>query len=164
MVGSLPVTAAPPTRRAVLVAGALAAGGLLPLAGCTSTAPSPDPQPPAADADPDAAVRADAVRRELTLLAAYDAALRAHPPQAALLRRLRAEHAEHLVALGAAPSPSPTPSSSRRSARAAVGRLPAAERAAASAHARAALGASRSLASLLAALAAAEASHVEALA
>jgi len=153
---------------------------------------SPPPQsgspgtaaPPAsgsADSAADAAVRAAAVAREQELLAAYDAALRgsardtgaqdtgAQDPgardtgaaDAGLLRRLRAEHAEHLAALGGG-QPSRTGSPPSRGGT--RSRLRAAERAAAQAHARDALGASRQLAPVLAALAAAETSHLEALA
>jgi len=146
------------TRRAVLAAGALAAG-LLPLSGCTGASPAPPGPQPAVD--PDVALREAAVRRELALLAAYDAALRARPGSAALLRALRAEHAEHLAALGGAPA-APSPSVARAAGR--LSRLRALERTAAAGHGRDALGASRQLASVLAALAAAETSHLEALA
>jgi len=178
VVGSLPVTAAPlpplrgtgPTRR-----GLLAAGLVLPLAGCTGSSPGPAPSPasslapssappsapssaPAA-VDPDVALRAAAVERELALLAAYDDVL-ADAAAPALLA-LRAEHAEHLAALDPAVAVPAAPVARERrgpSPRATT-RLRAAEREAAAAHVADALPASRALAPLLASLAAAEAAH-----
>jgi hypothetical protein len=132
---------ASPSRRRLLQAALLT-----PLAACTTTAGRP------ARVDPDVALRAAAVARERSLLALYDAA----PPSATVLA-IRAEHEQHLAALGA-PSPAPSP------ATAATGSLVAAERAAAAAHAADALVASPQLAAVLASLAASEASHPVALA
>ena len=158
MVVSLPVTAAPlpppgPSRRQVL-----AAGLVLPLAGCTGSSPGPAPSPAPVPVDPDVALRAAAVERERALLAAYDEVL-ADASSPGLLA-LRAEHAEHLAALepGAAVPPVPAPAGGDLPGRAAT-RLRAAEREAAAAHAADALPASRGLAALLASLAAAEAAH-----
>lgn len=141
------------TRRRLLLGGAL-----LPLAACTPSREAERPGP----VDPDVALRDAAVARERALLASYDALLLASPDLAARLGPLRAEHAEHLAALGAqeqastaTPVPVPAP---------ALPALVAAERAAAAAHAEATVGASPALAAVLAQLAASEASHPVALA
>ncbi|MCU1674686.1 MAG: hypothetical protein JWN77_2799 [Frankiales bacterium] len=126
--------------RRSLLAGLAAA----PAVACTSS-------PPEAPPDPDVALRAAAVAREVDLISLYDA-LPPSPVHAAL----RAEHVEHLRALGGVlpsvrpPRPDPQP-------------VPA-ERAAAAGHAADALRASRELAGVLASLAASEASHPVALA
>jgi hypothetical protein len=128
------------SRRSLLAGLAVA-----PVAACTSGSSAP------ARVDPDVALRAAAVAREVDLVALYDA-LPPTPVHAAL----RAEHVEHLRALGAVlpsarpthPDPQPVP----------------AERAAAAAHAADALRAGRGLAAVLASLAASEASHPVALA
>lgn len=148
----------------------LAAGLLVPLAGCTGAAPDPSPSPSPKLVDPDVALRAAAVERERGLLAAYDEALAADPSRATLLAPLRAEHAAHLGALevAAMAPPSTSPDSSSRPGAAAVrtatARLRSVERRAAAEHAADALPASRALAQLLASLAAAEAAHAVALA
>ncbi len=90
-----------PSRRTVLL-GALA----VPLAACTDDAAPPAPPPPV---DPDVALRAAAVAREQSLVAAYDAVLAAVPAEAARLTALRAEHLAHLEALGAPAAPSAPP-------------------------------------------------------
>lgn len=141
----LPVTAPPLSRR-----GLFAAGLLVPLSGCTRS-PDPAPLPPP---DPDVALRTGAVAREKALLASYDLALAATPERSAVLGPLRADHATHLAALGSLEGVGagpPVPPAS--------GALPAAEQAASAGHAADALLASRPLASVLAALAACEASH-----
>jgi hypothetical protein len=133
-----------PTRRSVLTAAAVG-GAAAGLTGCTSktrTAPAP--------VDPDVALRTAAAAREQALLDAYDAVIAASPAQAARLAPLRAEHVEHLTALGATAAPG----------RAAATDLKALERITAAAHATAVLTASRRLAPLLASLAAAESTHV----
>jgi hypothetical protein len=144
-----------PSRRQVLTGTVVALS-----AACTSHR-SDRPAPP----DPDVALTADAVARELALLAAYDAALRAVPTLADELGPYRSDHAAHLAALRAAASATPgaegtvgpfTGPGPGRSARAA---LAAAERAAAAAHTTATTTASPRLAGLLASLAASEASH-----
>ena len=158
-----------PSRRAVLSAGAV---GLA--AACTRSR-RPSPGRPARP-DPDVALTAAAVDRELALLTAYDAALAATPALASRLAPLRAEHAEHLLALGAGPAGNPTPASGATTNPAlaqprgtgaeggqARSSLATAERIAAAAHATAALSASARLAALLASLAASEASHQVAL-
>ncbi len=148
VVGSAPMSASP-TRRQVLVAAAV--GGV---AACTGERDT-------RAADRDAALRQAAVQRERDLLAAYDAALSRTTPDAALLQALRAEHAAHLAVLdplAAGPSPAPRPAAVDRT------RLTALERAAATAHAAAALSAGRALAGVLASCSASEASHAVALA
>jgi len=151
-----------PTRRQVLGAGAL-----LLAAGCTDAAP-----PPAAVVDPDDALRERAVVREQSLLSAYDTTLTTFPELTERLLPVRTQHAEHLLALtgppastppSASPSTSPPPMVSAvpplATAALALAWLADAERTAAGAHAAACVEASRTLASLLAALAASEHSH-----
>jgi hypothetical protein len=138
------------SRRALL---GLAAA--VPLTGCTA---QEEPAPPP---DPDDLLRAAAVDREQDLLRAYDAVLRQLPALAPRLAPLRAEHAEHLAALGREPQASPSPATTATppaDAAAAVRGLVQAERAA-GAHGQAALEASRELAGLLASLSASELSH-----
>lgn len=132
---------ASPSRRRLLQAAVL-----VPVAACTSTPSRP------AKVDPDVALRAAAVERERGLLARYDAA-----PPSPVVAAIRAEHEQHLTALGA-PSPAPTAPPP------ASGSLVAAERAAAAGHAADAMKASPALAAVLASLAASEASHPVALA
>lgn len=152
-----------PTRRAVLSAGAV---GLV--AACTPARRAPGAVRPARP-DPDVALTAAAVDRELALLTAYDAALAAAPALASRLAPLRAEHAEHLRALGAGPagnptaSPAPAPAPARGAGGQARSSLATAERTAAAAHAAASVTASARLAAVLASLAASEASHQVAL-
>lgn len=162
-------------RRALLTGAAL-----LPLAACTSE-PAPAPPPP----DPDDLLRAAAAERERALLAEYGRLLTAVPELAVRLRPLRAQHADHLLALtGPPPTGSPTPTSAATSplpatsppplppevppaptAADALARLVVAELAAAGAHTADALAAAdRDLAGLLASLAASESSHPVALA
>jgi hypothetical protein len=144
-----------PSRRSVLVAGALGA-----VAACTARTTS---APPAAD--PDTALLAAAVARETALLTAYDEIIAAAPSLAARLAPVRGDHAAHLAALqgpratstaGALTVPKATPPKPA----AALQRLAALERTSASAHASAAVTASRRLAPLLASLAACESSHL----
>jgi hypothetical protein len=162
-------------RRSLLTAaGAVPLSALLAagLAGCTADPPPPPP-------DPDDVLRGEAAARERALLEEYDAVLLVLPALAPRLVPLRAEHAAHLAALtGASPSPfatvgRPSPASSAvpppqvpppDTAAAALEALVAAERAAASAHGKAALDASPELAGLLASLSASELSHPVALA
>lgn len=139
---------------------ALLGGGLALLMGCTTEA-GPPPTP-----DPDDLLRAAAVDRERSLLQEYDAVLLVLPSLAARLMPLRAQHAEHLLALTGPASPSAAPSATPApqvpppaTAAAALAGLVAAERAAGDAHGAAALEASRDLAGLLAALSASEHSH-----
>lgn len=153
-----------PTRRAVLSAGAV---GLV--AACTARRPPGAVRP--ARPHPDVALTAAAVSRELALLTAYDAALAATPALASRLAPLRAEHAEHLRALGAgpagnptaSPAPAPAPEPARGAGGQARSSLATAERTAAAAHAAATVTASARLAAVLASLAASEASHQVAL-
>lgn len=145
----------PISRRALLGTAAV-----LPLAACTAEDRPPPP-------DPDDALRAEAVEREHWLLREYDAVLLALPDLAPRLTPLRGHHAEHLLALTGAPStPSPDVSGDPvpavpppATAAAALAGLADAERAAAGGHRSGAVAASRSLAALLATLAAAETSH-----
>lgn len=197
MVGSVPVSdprTAPggPSRRAVLRVGlgmplARPLLGLSALAGtlvgCTTPqAPEPPPEP-----DPDVALTAQAADRERSLLAAYDAALAAVPSLTDRLAPLRAEHAEHLAALGAL-DPAPTPSSTSAPPTSSppvsppappsppptgpapvtdpatvLASLAEAERTVSGRHGDAAVRAGRELAGVLAALAASEAAHPVAL-
>ena len=100
---------------------------------------------------------------------AYDAALRAFPALTSTLAGVRAEHAEHLLALTGPPptgapltqSPSSAPADTAPPATRAqaLTQLADAERLAAQGHADDSLEASRTLAYLLAALAASEHSH-----
>lgn len=168
----------PRVGRRALLAGA----ALLPLAACTSE-PAPAPPPP----DPDDLLRAAAAGRERALLAEYDRLLAAVPELAVRLRPLRAQHADHLLALtGPPPTGSPTsvatsPASATSPATSppplppevppaptaadALASLVVAEQAAAGAHTTDALAAAdRDLAGLLASLAASESSHPVALA
>jgi hypothetical protein len=138
----------------------LATTGLAGVAACTHS--KAVPRPPRLD--PDVALRAAAVTRELALVAAYDAALAAHPALAARLTPLRADHVTHLAAL----HPPTTTETTTPTATAAPALVPVPagtplahlERTAAAAHAAAALIASRKLAPVLASLAACECSHV----
>lgn len=150
-----------PRRRAILLAGLV-----LPLAACTrAVAPAPRP------VDPDVALRSAAADREVALLSMYDRALvAASAARAPGLAALRGEHADHLNALGPAPSANATPSAMRSKAPSAhatpsttTADLLAAEAAAAAAHADGVSPASRTLAALLATLSAAEAAHAVAL-
>jgi hypothetical protein len=133
------------TRRHLLVTTGLAGA-----AGCTSNKAAPAPKP----VDPDIALRSAAVARERALLRAYDDALAAHPALAARLTPLRADHVIHLAALRA-PSATPIPAPLLAGTP-----LHLLEKDTASAHAAAALLASRELAPVLASLAACESSHV----
>jgi hypothetical protein len=165
---------------------ALTSAGLALIAACTPGKP-PTPAP---IVDPDDALKASAVAREQALLSAYDNALTVLPTLAARLAPLRADHAEHLAALGVPPSPgasaaSPGPSVASPSSaasslpsspptgaastpagqtpQAVLQRLAELERTAATGHATGALTASRRLAAILASLAACESSHLVAL-
>jgi hypothetical protein len=141
-----------PSRRAVL---RVALGAPL-AAACTRSRAKRPAQP-----DPDDALRQAAILREQALLTRYDAAAAASPALAAQIAAIRAEHIEHLAALGhSVPSPG-TPSSPPTTAGPppTLAQLAAAERAAAAEHTTDALQASRGLAVVLATLAASEASH-----
>ena len=96
-----------PSRRAVLLSGA-AAGGVLLLPACTGDDEPPGPPPPP---HPDIVLADEAAARERRLLEAYDLALQRRPDLAPLLGALRAEHADHVAALGV-PEVEPTPSAS----------------------------------------------------
>jgi hypothetical protein len=97
-----------PTRRTVLRGSlALAATGLggVAVPGCTGPGDDEPAAPPAPDPD---VVRADeAAVRERRLLAAYDLAMERAPDLTERLAPLRAEHAEHLAALGVPDVPAP---------------------------------------------------------
>ncbi|MCW2674739.1 MAG: hypothetical protein JWP14_3328 [Frankiales bacterium] len=133
-----------PTRRTVLVAGALSL-----LSGCRTK--------PRAQSlvDPDAALRTAALARESALLDAYRAVMARHPALAPQLRLLAADKAVHVAALGAAPPGTSTVTT--------VAQLRVLERSAATEHGRAAVTASRGLAPLLASLSASSACAAEAL-
>ncbi|HUR14967.1 MAG TPA: hypothetical protein VM097_10810 [Mycobacteriales bacterium] len=140
-----------PTRRQALAASAVL------LAAATATACTSDEPPGPPARTPDDALREAAVAREQALVDAYTAALQAHPQDAPRLAHLLGDHSAHLARLGpvVGASASPRPPARALSLRALASR----ERAAAAAHGAAALTASRELASLLASLAACEASH-----
>jgi hypothetical protein len=111
--------------------------------------------------DPDVAIRRAAIDRERALIERYQAAAASSSSRiAALVAPMLAEHEQHLAALDA---PSPTPSATATTAPPpavpTLAQLAAAERSAAAAHAGGAVAASRSLAAVLASLAASEASH-----
>ncbi len=145
--------------------GALALGAGLVLGGCTSGSTArPDP------VDPDVALAELARVREQTLLDAYAAAALAHPQLASRLTVLRAEHEVHLAAVAtSAPSPPASPAVSSAvslvappvvdSPSARLAALRNLETAMSRSHALAAVTASRTLAPVLASLAACEASH-----
>jgi hypothetical protein len=166
-------SAAAPTRRSVLAG---AAGVLLApaLGTCTGSEDRP-----AVDADIVSADRA--ALRERRLIAAYDAALLIAPQLADRLVPLRDGHVAHLGALGlpdtpdtsaapaddasAAPTRAPEPAPPLPSDPAALlAALAELERRAAAAHGNAAVLSGRGVGAVLATLAAAEASHAEALA
>ena len=160
----------PRVGRRALLAGA----ALLPLAACT-TEPAPPPPP-----DPDDLLRGAAAGRERALLAEYDRLLTVLPALTTRLLPLRAEHAEHLLALTGPPptgSPTATPSPTASplplppevppppTTADALAALLAVEQSAGGAHTADALAAAdRDLAGLLASLAASESSHAVALA
>ena len=131
------------------------------LAGCTG--PTADGEPgSAAPASPDnseAALRDAVAADEAGLIAAYDAALAAGDDP--LLREFRAQHAEHLAALGVS---APTVMASPAPADASTGALAERERRAADERRRACGAASDpALARLLALIGASEAQHAAAL-
>ncbi len=81
-------------RRTFLLASAAALAG----GGCTpGVDPGPEPTAPATPEDPDAALRADVVRSERALIAAYAAAIETAPQLAEVLAPLTAHHSEHLA-------------------------------------------------------------------
>lgn len=139
-----------PTRRQALAAGAAA------LASATAAACTADERPRPPERTTDDVLREAAAAREQALVAAYSAAVRAHPQRAEELTNLLTDHGAHLVLLGPVVVPTttarPTPGTSLRA-------LVVQERVAAAEHAKAAVTASRELAALLASLAACEASH-----
>ena len=142
-----PVSASPSRRRL------LQALLLTPVAAACTSEGAKRPAP----VDPDDRIRALAIARERALIEHYRAT--ATTPQiAAKTAGLAEQHEQHLAALGA-PSPSPSSSPTPAPLPPTVAQLAAAEHAAAVAHAAAALHASRSLAAVLASLAASEASH-----
>lgn len=143
-------------RRTALGLGAGAAAWLL--TGCSS-APIPF-----IASDPDDDVRRSVAESERRLLAAYDAVLAALPALAPRLKVLRAQHADHLAAMGDLPAdspgatPSPTVPPNRPAALRTLRRL---ESQAARQRTDAAVAASETdLVEVLARIAASEASHV----
>lgn len=173
MVGWLAVTAAAsPSRRSVLRAGLLTP---VALTACTSV--GDDPAAPAAAPHPDVVLADEAALREQRLLAAYDAAAALVPTLAERLLPLRAEHAEHLAALGVPELPAPAPADPSAAPTpvaptapplpadppALLAALADLERSASTAHADACVRAGRGLAVVLASAAASEASHPVAL-
>ena len=124
-----------PSRRTVLVAGALSLTAACRVRHATTPV-----------TDPDDALRAAALEREQQLLAAYESVLGRHPGLAPRLRPLAADKAVHVAALGRSAAVTSTATT--------VAQLRALERSAATSHGQAALSASRSLAPLLASLSA----------
>ncbi len=125
----------------------------------TSTSTAPDTAPAAgSDADTDPAVQA---ADEAALVARYDAVIAAFPGAAAVLTAIRDHHAAHRDALGGADADAATPSTVPTNLDRALADLADAERAAARARIAACVDArDPDLASLLALVAASEASHV----
>ncbi|MFJ6217369.1 hypothetical protein ACIQGZ_29150 [Streptomyces sp. NPDC092296] len=147
-----------PSRRRLLAAGSLA-GASLALAACTDGTPAPRPTP--SKPDPDAAIRRSAADATTALIAAYDAAIAAHPKLAGRLGPLRAHLVQHRAALGTATPPTtPAPAVPTPTGQAAtLTALAAAERRTAATRTAALPGASPELARLLASIAASGAVH-----
>jgi hypothetical protein len=145
-----------PSRRQVLAGVTVALAGA-----CTSNHRRP------AAPNPDVALTEAAIARERALIAVYDEARLRHPDLWDELGTYRDDHRAHLHALQpvpalspdlphTGPSPIPEPAAVLARQRAALAAL---ERTAATAHANATVTASPRLATLLASLAASEASH-----
>lgn len=140
-------------RRQLLQVAALSGIGLPLVSACDTQilpVPKPEPTPDSQQAD------------EMALIAAYDAALLDAPPRLLeLYQRIRAEHAEHLRALGwSAQLPTPSAAASPPTAKS----LLRAERAALRRHTQGArTTADFEQAQILALIAASEAQHVIAL-
>ncbi|WP_162824070.1 hypothetical protein [Peterkaempfera bronchialis] len=148
-----------PTRRALL--SATLGGAALTLTACSDGAPSPRK---AATPDPDVALRRRAAEATTALIAAYDAALTAHPALAARLHPLRAQLLQHRTAFSTTPPTPPTPPTtapptSPPTPAATLTALAAAERRTADTRITALPTASPELARLLASVAAAGAVH-----
>ncbi|MGA5704760.1 hypothetical protein [Peterkaempfera bronchialis] len=145
-----------PTRRALL--SATLGGAALTLTACSDGAPSPRK---AATPDPDVVLRRRAAEATTALIAAYDAALTAHPALAARLHPLRAQLLQHRTAFSTTPPTPPTtaPPTSPPTPAATLTALAAAERRTADTRITALPTASPELARLLASVAAAGAVH-----
>jgi hypothetical protein len=153
------------------------AGGLAGLATAGLTACTGDDEPASPGRPHPDLLRAEAaVSRERRLVAAYDLAASRAPELAERLAPLRAEHLEHLAALGvtdlaapatadptadptASPSPPPEPPPLPDDVGALLPALAELERGAAGEHAAVAVHCGRGLAVVLATAAASEASH-----
>lgn len=162
-----------------MLTGALA-GLLTPaLTACTADEGEPEGPPPP---DPDVLAADRAAQTERRLLAAYDAAVALAPQLADRLLPLRADHVEHLAALGlpetpapapvdpsAGPTPTPTPTPTvvapplPAEPEALLPAMAELERRAQAAHGRDAVLSGRGVGAVLASLAASEAAHVVAL-
>ena len=172
-------TGAGQSRRAVLAAAA-ASTALLAVTGCKGVGALATPPSPA----PDVGLLRAVIAAEELMIARYDAVITGSPGLAAGLRPLRAEHRRHLAELrsrlivppGSAETAAPSPAATRSGPAApgaggvpsgqgaAISFLQGAERAAAAALLRQLTAVSPSLAQLMASVAAAEATHVAALA
>jgi hypothetical protein len=140
-----------PSRRRLLQAALVSPV----LAACTSSGDDRSES-----VDPDVAIREAAIARERSLVEHYRAAAASSSSDIATRTAgLLEEHEQHLLALNA-PTAAPSPSVTRAPLPVpTLAQLVAAEHVAAGAHAGAATRASRSLAAVLASLAASEASH-----
>lgn len=140
-----------------MVATVAACGG----GGADSSAPASTPG--ASDQPPIDAVRREVATSERALIAAYDAALTAFPALATELSAIRAQHADHLAAMGddgAEPAAAMAPASPQ----AAITALRAAEQQAARERRTSCVAAADpELARVLALIAASEQSHAAAL-
>ena len=148
-----------PSRRFVLAAPAVAAL----LGGCTdnSARNSATPLKASPSASPGAALRAEAGRDSVGLLAEYDVVIAAYPALADGLKPLRAEVARHAKAFGAtAAAPTPSPQPPPGTEKTALAALVEAEKSLADARTTALLDTPPELARLLASVAAAGAGHV----
>lgn len=151
-------------RRSVLAAGTLAVAAAGLASGCSILAPDEPETITPQDAD---ALRAVA-GESLDLAGRYDAAIARTPDQAAKLTPIRDAHREHAAAIGrsldASVAPSPAPSASASGgASGLLKALQTAERAAAERATSACLAVASHHAPLIGAIAAARASHAEAL-
>lgn len=151
-------------RSALCVAGVVAVA----VAGCTgdSDVPAPSAAPSSTAPPPPDPQLAD-LTAERRLLAAYDAAIKAHPDLATRLRPIRAAHAEHaasLVELTGAARGAGSPPALPAEPTAVIAALRELEVAAARARAASCITAEPSRAPVLGSIAAAEACHAEVLA
>jgi hypothetical protein len=153
------------SRRSVLAAGTLAVAAAGLASGCSVLGPDE----PETIKPPDAEALRAVAGESLDLASRYDEAIARTPDQADKLTAIRDAHREHAAAIGrsldasVAPAPAPTPSASG-SGSGLVRALQSAERAAAERATTACMSVASYYAPLIGAIAAARASHAEALA